>query len=356
MNILVTLDFPPETGGIQQYLHDIVNHTFTAEDAVFVGTNRSIHKQRCNNYPCPVTYVSLPFLFINKKLSLLLLMKKLLLFCHKNRSSATLYAGNIYAAIVTWVLNLSTGIPFRIYTYGSELLTLQKRYSLKRILWQTILKKADTVYYLSGATKTVLLQLLPNEKCIHYPPKISLSKNTVHVHRKKSSAVNLLTVGRMVPHKGHFILLHAVARLPKSLPWKLTIAGNGPLLPAIEERITLLNLTENVSIVTDAISSDLSLLYAAADIFIFPSLELPDAIEGFGIVLLEAMAHSTAIIASASGGITSVFQGRTDCASFVEPGNIVQLEQAITHLAKDLHLRNRMTREGFHLLKEHYVW
>jgi glycosyltransferase involved in cell wall biosynthesis len=44
-------------------------------------------------------------------------------------------------------------------------------------------------------------------------------------------------------------------------------------------------------------------LYESADIFLFPSRETNDSTEGFGIVLIEAMAQGVAILASQVGGI-----------------------------------------------------
>jgi glycosyltransferase involved in cell wall biosynthesis len=356
MNILVTLDFPPEVGGIQRYLHDIVTHTYTQSDIVYTGVRRKPLRSTPSCYPCSVRYTSFPFSFLNKKLSLLSIAILLFPTCLKHHSSAILYAGNIYPGILTWILSHVTGIRYRIYTYGSELLVLKRGRTLKRILWKRILKSADEVYYISGATKSILRAILPADKCIYHPPKISLPENAAPLPHSRKACLELLSVGRLVPHKGHLFLLKAVAALPESLSWHLTIAGNGPLLQRTKRNVSQLHLTDHVSFGTSIIDSELKTLYKRADLFIFPSIETEHAVEGFGIVLLEAMAHSTAIIASACGGITDVFKQCGDCAILVEPGNIQKLQQAIIMLADDHHLRDRLSRNAFHFLKEHYAW
>lgn len=356
MNILVTLDFPPEIGGIQRYLHDIVSHTYTQSDIVFAGVRHKPSEDIAFRYRCGIRYTGFPFSFLNKKLSLVSLGVQLFPICLKHHSSAILYAGNIYPGILSWMLSQITGIRYRIYTYGSELLVLKKHRSLKRILWERILKNADKVYYISGATKSMLHILLPEDKCIYCPPKISLPENAAPRSHSRKNHLELLSVGRLVPHKGHLFLLKAVASLPTTLSWHLTIAGDGPLLQFIKKTIRQLNSTDHVTIVTSTTDSDLKTLYESADLFIFPSIETDSAVEGFGIVLLEAMAHCAVIIASASGGITDVFKQSGDCAILIEPGNIQKLQQAIIMLAENHLLRDRLSRNAFRFLKEHYVW
>ena len=73
MKILFTLDFPPERGGIQRYLRDLVVHTFRAADRVYAAGGRRPHAADARDYPCEVIRLAAPPAFISKK-SLLLPM------------------------------------------------------------------------------------------------------------------------------------------------------------------------------------------------------------------------------------------------------------------------------------------
>jgi phosphatidylinositol alpha-1,6-mannosyltransferase len=72
----------------------------------------------------------------------------------------------------------------------------------------------------------------------------------------------------------------------------------------------------------------LSAAYQAADVHIFPVLDLPGDVEGFGMVALESAAHGLATVAFAVGGVPdAVLDGQT--GTLVEPGDYVVLGEAV---------------------------
>jgi phosphatidylinositol alpha-1,6-mannosyltransferase len=74
--------------------------------------------------------------------------------------------------------------------------------------------------------------------------------------------------------------------------------------------------------------STLGAAYQAADMHIFPVLDLPGDVEGFGMVALESAAHGLPTVAFAVGGIPdAVLDGQT--GKLVEPGNYVALGKAV---------------------------
>ncbi len=106
------------------------------------------------------------------------------------------------------------------------------------------------------------------------------------------------------PGKNHVHLLEAFSRLKQKtkLPHKLVFVGsrwNGA--EVIEAKVKELEL-ENEVIFPGFVSNELlPVLYAAADVFVFPSL-----FEGFGIPVLEAMACGTPVCASNVSSIPEV--------------------------------------------------
>lgn len=142
----------------------------------------------------------------------------------------------------------------------------------------------------------------------------------------------LLAVGTLERHKGHRILLEALARLASRSvvsPWKLIIAGGRggdqqeSLLQFVEEE----GLDDRVSIVTNR--NDIPDLLALADIFVMPSL-----FEGLPMALLEAMTAGKAIIASATSGIPEAIVDGKD-GLLVTPGDVGSLSEALRSLLTD---------------------
>jgi glycosyltransferase involved in cell wall biosynthesis len=99
----------------------------------------------------------------------------------------------------------------------------------------------------------------------------------------------LLMVGRLVPQKGHAVVLHALQHV--SLPWKLHIVGDGPLRRELKELSEKLGLASRVRFLGER--KDVPALLKESDLFLFPSQW-----EGMGLALVEALAAGVPAIAS----------------------------------------------------------
>lgn len=100
-------------------------------------------------------------------------------------------------------------------------------------------------------------------------------------------AVVLACCGRLAAEKNLETLLAAFRRLPPSLPVNLLLIGDGPLRPKLEAQ-------GNPRVIFTGYrrGEELARTYAAADLFVFPSLS-----DTFGNVLLEAMASGLPAVA-----------------------------------------------------------
>src|SRR5262249_52319646 len=111
-----------------------------------------------------------------------------------------------------------------------------------------------------------------------------------------------LSVGRLSHEKAHADLVSAIGYLPRTLPnikVRLLIVGAGPERERIEQTIAALRLRDQVNLVGQV--SDVSPYYELAGLFVLPSLS-----EGSPNVLLEAMAASLPIVATAVGGVPEI--------------------------------------------------
>jgi glycosyltransferase involved in cell wall biosynthesis len=133
------------------------------------------------------------------------------------------------------------------------------------------------------------------------------------------------TLARLVPQKGLDVLLEAFAHIPP--PARLVIAGDGPLRQALLDRAARPDLAGRVAFL--GARADSAAVLAALDLFVLPSRW-----EGFGLVLLEAMAAGRAIVATRVSAIPEVVaEGET--ALLVPPDDAPALAAAIGSLLQN---------------------
>jgi glycosyltransferase involved in cell wall biosynthesis len=143
------------------------------------------------------------------------------------------------------------------------------------------------------------------------------------------SEPRLLCIGRLIPVKGHLVLLRALAQARSREPaLLLEIAGQGPLEPALKAYAKELGLSGAVRFL-GYVSPIQSAIEGAAAVVV-PSLG-----EGFGMVALEAMERGRPVIASDVGGLPEIVADRQ--TGFVVPaGDAEALADAMVALASDL--------------------
>ncbi len=143
------------------------------------------------------------------------------------------------------------------------------------------------------------------------------------------SEPRLVCVGRLIPIKGHVVLLRALARARQEVPGiVLDVAGRGPLAPALARYARELGIEEAVRFL--GFVSPIEAAFEDAAIVVVPSLG-----EGFGMVALEAMERGRPVIASAVGGLPEIVaDGETGLV--VPPADVGALADAIVALAGDL--------------------
>ncbi len=148
------------------------------------------------------------------------------------------------------------------------------------------------------------------------------------------SDVVLLHVGRFHRQKGHDLLLEGFSVALREMPsLRLVLVGTGALQSAMRARAEQLQLGDRVLFVGSVV--DMPRLYAAADLFVFPS-----RYEAFGLALLEAMAAGLPSVVSRVGGITEV--ASPEGSLTVDAVRAHELAHALVRLGRDAGLRTRM--------------
>lgn len=142
--------------------------------------------------------------------------------------------------------------------------------------------------------------------------------------------------------KGVDVLVRAFAKVVKQIPEaRLLLAGYGPEHEALKRLIAELDLTGSISMLGFLAPSVLETQFDRAWVQIVPSRWE----EPFGRVAAEAQMRGTAVVASASGGLTEIVQdGQTGL--LVPPGDVDALSDALLHLLQNRLLAEQLGQAG----------
>jgi glycosyltransferase involved in cell wall biosynthesis len=157
-------------------------------------------------------------------------------------------------------------------------------------------------------------------------------------NRERRPAASILCVAHLYRRKDVATLLRAMARL--KFPAVLRIVGVGPDLARLRRLSHALHLEGRVRFLEHVSFVDLVLEYRSADIFCLPSCQ-----EGFGIVLLEAMAAGLPVVASRTAAIPETVLDQ-QCGLLVEPGDVAGFATALDELLRSPTTRQRLGRAG----------
>jgi glycosyltransferase involved in cell wall biosynthesis len=149
----------------------------------------------------------------------------------------------------------------------------------------------------------------------------------------------LLCVGRLIPIKGHIVLLRAFAAARIELPeLELEIAGRGPLEPALRALARELGVGDAVRFLGHVTPIQGAIENAA--VVVVPSMG-----EGFGMVALEAMERARPVIAASIGGLGEIVRDGVT-GLLVPPGEAEPLAEAIVGIASQPALAQAMGEAG----------
>jgi glycosyltransferase involved in cell wall biosynthesis len=157
----------------------------------------------------------------------------------------------------------------------------------------------------------------------------------------------ILMVGRLSKEKNHLGLMHAFSRLPLRLAPHLVIVGEGPERGPIERFIAANGLAASVTLTGQRTSAEP--YYGIADAAVLSSWS-----EGSPNALLEAMAASVPVVATAVGGVLEIAEdGET--ALLVRPGDEDAMAAALERILSDKALSNRLASRARQAVNDRFT-
>jgi glycosyltransferase involved in cell wall biosynthesis len=154
----------------------------------------------------------------------------------------------------------------------------------------------------------------------------------------RAGVPHVLSVGTLVPRKGHDLLIAAFAML-QDLPWRLTIVGDPARDPsttaALQRAIADAGLEQRISLVGALPPGELQQHYMAADFFVLAS-----RYEGYGMAYAEAIAHGLPVVGTTAGAIPEAVSKAA--ALLVPPEDVPALAASLRRLLRDSATRYRL--------------
>ncbi len=288
------------------------------------------------------------------------------------------HCGNVRpAGYPTWWAHRSTGVPYLVYVYGGDLLRERRKLAsvpperwLKRWTARRIFEDSAGVVAISDWSAALCRDVMAQSGVAHVPPvlvnplgtdpeQFQPGRNTGALRQRLGlgDAPLLVTVARLVPHKGVDVALAAMAMLSGDHPTlRYLVVGDGEDAARLAERARALGLGDRVVFAGTLPDADIAEAYATAEMYV--GLSRVDAeinAEGFGIAFIEAAASGIPVVAGDSGGVrTAVRDGETGIV--VDPTDARAAAAAIGQLLRDPERRHAIGRAGRRAAVEYFNW
>lgn len=235
-------------------------------------------------------------------------------------------------AEVAMLCHILTGVPYSFTIHGPDEFDKPEYLGLPAKV-----ARAAFVCAISSFTDSQIRRWIPSRDWAKIK-MVRCGLDTDFLNQHPSGAVSkthLAAVGRLSPQKGHLVLLGALAAIAREgVPFKMTIAGDGPLRSQLERKICELGLENQVELAGWLSNADVQALIHDARALVLPSFA-----EGLPVVLMEALALGKPVVATYVAGIPELVTDQA-CGWLVPAGSIDGLAAAIKQCltAPDAHV------------------
>lgn len=257
--------------------------------------------------------------------------------------------------LLGWAARRARATPMVTTFYGIELRWVQSRLPFLKWFVRWAARTSSQAVAISSYTARELrkfadvpIEVIPYSA--ELPPPLAPST------QRPGGAPSILFVGRLIERKGVGHLIRALGVVRQAIPARLIVIGDGPERPLLERAAREARVAEHVEFRGRVTDEELRRAYAAASVFVLPSvLDARQDTEGLGVVLLEAMNYSVPVIASDIGGITDIVQhDRTGL--LVPPGDEPALAHALSRVLTDPALSRMLGQAGRQRLHDAFSW
>lgn len=257
------------------------------------------------------------------------------------------FCGSGTAIVAGYFLSKFSSSRLVCYLHGLDIIA---DHAIYKIVFLPLIRRADFLLVNSEHSRSLAIKMgvAADKISILHPgveiPNVNNSseiKSTFRADMGMTGVPILLIAGRITPRKGiaEFIQ-HVMPALLKNIPTLQLLIVGGEAVNAIKvstdttskimSTIESLGMEKNIKILGPVDDITLSAAYCAADLMVFPVLELVADVEGFGMVAIEAAARGLPTVGFAVGGVPDAI-GDQESGWLVAPNDYAEMTQKISN-------------------------
>lgn len=349
--LLITLEYPPQIGGVAHYYKNLVSRL--PDESIRVLDNRDGKLTARARWLWPKW---IPGLIHSIRT------------VREQRIEHVLVGQILPIGTIALIMKLFLGIPYTVMTHAMDVTRPFAGEVGQRRKWlvKKIIKYAHSITTVSIYTRLHLEELgaRPRDITMIYPcanvsPTQGILPGSIHELDTQYNLAGkkvVLSVCRLVKRKGIDMALQAFSQLKEHPDVVYVIVGDGPDKKRLQYIAKQYGVTDRVRFVGNVSHSNLACWYTRCDLFIMPTRKLSNSdVEGFGIVFLEANSFGKPVIAGKSGGVTdAVIDGET--GFLVDPTDLSMITDALHQLLSDSELARTLGAEGKKRVEEQFQW
>lgn len=314
--LLVTNDYPPRPGGIQQYLANVVAHS-SAEVRVLGPSDVAVSPQVVAGHRRYMLPTARTRRWVEAQL-------------REFQPDVVVFGAPHPLAQLGPGLADRHGVPYVVMAHGAEVTMPAAVPGLRQLLGRTF-ARAGLVFAVSEYTARQV-ESMSGARTSVLGAGVDLDAYTPPTGAD-DGVLTILCVSRFVPRKGHVRVIDAADRLAaRGLDCEVIIVGKGRLEDRIRDAAD--RATVPVRLEVGVPWERLPELYRSADVFVMPAKSrwFGLEVEGLGIVYLEASAAGLPVVAGRSGGAPeTVVPGQTGYVA----ESVEEIVEAVTLIAED---------------------
>jgi glycosyltransferase involved in cell wall biosynthesis len=272
----------------------------------------------------------------------------------RDRRVAILESHSYKPAVIAFCLRLITGLPWIAFVHGYT--SENWRMALNNRLDRWLMRWADLVVVVSAAQARILEKSKIAKKRIQVihnavdPRSFQPWKDGVEFRRVMGVGPDgplVGVVGRLSPEKGQALFVRAFKKVAREVPNAIAVLiGEGQELKHLQSLVAHCGLQNVVKFA--GYLDDMSSIYPALDLVVIPSFS-----EGLPNVLLEAMLHCKAVVATRVGGIPDVMDGELS-RFLVNSGDVGALADGMISALRDPQVCKELGEAGAKHAREKY--
>lgn len=231
-------------------------------------------------------------------------------------------------------------------------------------LWvKHFIPKLDSLIVPSQATwNQALKNGIPKEKLQLIPDGVSIPRleariseeNLEKILGRKIQGLKLFTLGRLVKRKGVEWFIRSVLPLLDQ-EWVYIVAGDGKERENIQRAVKECQFEQKVILLGEVSEGEKTTLLRNSDVFIQPNISVTGDIEGFGLVVLEAGAHETPVVATSIDGLRDAITDGEN-GFLINEGDAEKFASRISKLQRDEIFREECGRKSRAFCQENLTW